>query len=453
MTPTATRTIRALLVAHLLFAGLGEAQKRVKPGWNLFTPAQDVQLGKEAAAEIEKQVKVVNDKRLTNYVAAMGRRLAQASPAPDYPYTFKVVADPSINAFALPGGPIYAHTGLITAADNEAQVAGVMAHEVGHVVLRHSTNRASKAQIFQIPLLLAGGYLNRKGGLLGGLAQIGIGFGINSVFMKYSRSAEKDADILGARMMAEVGYDPVEMANFFQKLEQAGGGGRMPQFFSDHPNPGNRVRYVSEELQYLPDRNYTKGSQREFEAMKARAAKVKAPEPAAGPTEPSGAGKSPAGSEGSNRYRAAGYEFVHPSSWKVYEANHGAAVTVVPPNGLVRTSDGSQGLARGVLAGYFTPESRGLGRGTDELIANFRSSNPGLTPLRNQRRQTSLRGQRAESLLMVGHSPLGRQNELIWLVTTERPNGLFYIAFVAPEGEYNQLRTQYQNMLRSVSFR
>ena len=209
--------ISRILLCLTLLTGIAAAQDRIKAGWNLFSPEQDVQLGKEAAAEIEKEVTVVNDKQLTDFVARIGKRLADASPAPDYPYTFKVVADPNINAFALPGGPIYIHTGLITSADNEAQVAGVVAHEVGHVALRHSTNQASKAQIFQIPLLLAGGMLDQKGGLLGSLSQIGIGFGLNSVFMKYSRSAEKDADILGARMMADVGYDPAEMATFFSE--------------------------------------------------------------------------------------------------------------------------------------------------------------------------------------------------------------------------------------------
>ena len=208
MKSMARYTLRGLPIAVILLAGLAEAQQRIKPGLNFFSPEQDVQLGREAAAEIEKQVSVVKDERLTQYVARIGKRLADASPAPEYPYTFKVVAHPAINAFALPGGPIYVHTGLITASDNEAQMAGVLAHEVGHVALRHSTNRASKAQMFQLPLVLAGGLLDKKGGMLGGLAQLGIGFGLNSMFLKYSRTAEKQADILGARMMADVGYGP-----------------------------------------------------------------------------------------------------------------------------------------------------------------------------------------------------------------------------------------------------
>ena len=367
-------TLRGLTAAVILLAGLAEAQQRIKPGLNLFSPEQDVQLGREAAAEIEKQVSVVKDNRLNQYVARIGKRLADASSAPEYPYTFKVVADPAINAFALPGGPIYVHTGLLTAADNEAQMAGVLAHEVGHVALRHSTNRASKAQMFQLPLLLAGGLFDKKGGMLAGLAQLGIGFGVNSMFLRYSRKAEKQADILVARMMAEVGYDPVEMARFFEKLEESGGGGRMPQFFSDHPNPGNRVRYVEEELQYLPARDYSKGSRREFAVMKARAAKVKAPKPKAESAPRGGAGN-PASAPGvTQRYRGASYELAVPSSWKVHEANQGASVTITLPNGMVRTPSGSPALVRGVMAGYFPSSGGSLRAATEELVAGLQNS-------------------------------------------------------------------------------
>ena len=117
--------------------------------------------------------------------------------------------------------------------------------------------------------------LGNKGGLLGSLSHIGVSFGLNSLFLKYSRNAEKDADILGASMLAEVGYDPIEMARFFEKLNGGSGGGRMSQFFSDHPSPGNRVRYVEEEVRELPSEKYTKGDTSEFRQMKERAAGIK----------------------------------------------------------------------------------------------------------------------------------------------------------------------------------
>jgi Zn-dependent protease with chaperone function len=432
--------------------GLAQAAREIKPGWNLFSREQDVQLGQEAVKEIEKEVQVVDDKQLTNYVAGLGKRLAANSQAPDYPYTFKVVADDSINAFALPGGPIYVHSGLITAADNEAQVAGVIAHEIGHVALRHSTHQISKARAWQIPLAIASGALGKSGGLLGSLGQMGIGFGVNSLFMKYSRDAEKDADLVGAHMMARTGYDAIEMARFFEKLQESGGGGGVPQFFSDHPSPGNRVAYVSEEVRQLPQGNYTKGSA-EFSKMKARAAKIKPSKPAAqSPPQPGAEqGAKPSGPEGFEPFRGRDYELAYPESWRVFAAKDGSSVTITPANGVVQQQGGA-GIARGILAGYFGTHSNSLSQATDELIADLQGSNPQLQPLRGQRRSLSLGGQAGEGVLLDGPSALPNQKELVWLVASSRPQGLFYVLMISPESEYNGLRGQFEQVVGSVRF-
>ncbi len=265
------------LVILLVTAGLfAQGPRPLRPGFNLFSREQDIQLGREAAAEIEKQVTVVNDPELESYVRRIGKKLASTPEAAGFPYSFKIVHDKTINAFALPGGPTYLHTGLLEAADNEAQVAGVMAHEIAHVALRHGTNQLSKANLIQLPALLAVWAAERKGSLWGQVAQLGVGLGANSVLLKYSRDAERDADLLGTRIMARAGYDPVEMARFFEKLE-ASGGPRALQFFSSHPNPGNRVKAVQAELQYLPAGPYTKGDPQEFQSIKRRVAAL--PEP------------------------------------------------------------------------------------------------------------------------------------------------------------------------------
>jgi predicted Zn-dependent protease len=263
--------LAALLTMILVQAAFGQ-RKTIRSGWNLFSTEQDIALGQEAAAEIETQVEVVDDQRLTEYIGRIGERLAAASQDFSYPSTFKVVADPSINVFALPGGPTYVNSGLIAAADNEVQLVGVMAHEIGHVVLRHSINQASKRSLFQLPAVLADGALGGSGGMLGSLANIGIGFGLNSVFMKYSRSAERDADIVGARMMAAAGYDLVQMAHFFEKLEEAGAASG-PQFLSDHPNLRNRVQYITEEIESYRDDSYTTTSPA-FADMRSRAVSI-----------------------------------------------------------------------------------------------------------------------------------------------------------------------------------
>ncbi|MGH9631010.1 MAG: M48 family metallopeptidase [Bryobacteraceae bacterium] len=246
------RALGALLV--LSFGALA-APREIKPGWNLFSKEQDIQLGREAAQEIEGKVQLVRDAQVQRYVQRIGERLASQPEADEYPYTFKVVKEDSINAFALPGGPTYIHTGLIKAADNEGQLAGVMAHEIAHVALRHGTHQASKANAVKLPAMLLGAIVGNDGGMVGQLAQLGIGLGANSILLKYSRDAERQADIHGARMMAKAGYNPIEMARFFEKLE-AEGGSRGPAWFSSHPNPGNRTKLIEEEIQQLPNKNY-----------------------------------------------------------------------------------------------------------------------------------------------------------------------------------------------------
>ncbi|PYY18558.1 MAG: hypothetical protein DMG61_00195 [Acidobacteria bacterium] len=237
----------------------------------------DVQVGQESAAQVRKQMTLVKDSFLNQYVNTVGKRLANAREAKDsgFPFTFEVVADPSINAFALPGGPMFINSGLLKSVDNEAQLAGVMGHEMSHVILRHGTNQASKSQMIQLPAVL--GSQMAGGSMMGQLAQLGIGLGANSVLLKFSRGAESQADLLGSHLMAESGYDPVQMAKFFEKLE-ADGGARGPQFFSDHPNPGNRQAAIQKEVTKMPQQNY--GYQTgQFQRMKQVAAAIKEPPP------------------------------------------------------------------------------------------------------------------------------------------------------------------------------
>src|SRR3990167_2327993 len=241
------RTAAAAL--YLFFAAVPPLRARIehKPGFNTFTPQQDIELGREAVREVEQQMPVVTDGQLSEYVNRLGKNLSRLAPGHRYPYQFKLINAKEINAFALPGGPIYIHTGIITAATSEAQLAGVLAHEICHVALRHSTNQASKAMLAQAPLAILGGVLS-GGGLAGQLAQLGIAFGANSAFLKFSRDAERQADELGAQILYDAGYDPKAMAEFFETIEKESGN-RAVEFLSSHPNPGNREKNI---LQLIP---------------------------------------------------------------------------------------------------------------------------------------------------------------------------------------------------------
>lgn len=271
-----------LLLASSLWA---QGPHRYQPGFNLFSKEQDVQLGRETAAEVRKQMTLANDPFLNEYVNRVGRRLVASQEAQEsrFPFSFEVVADPSINAFALPGGPMFINTGLLKAVDNEAQLAGVMGHEMSHVILRHGTNQASKRNLIQLPAVLAA-QMAGNSSMMGQLAQLGIGLGANSVFLKFSRSAESQADLMGSHLMAEAGYDPMEMARFFTKLSAQGGGarGEVAQFFSDHPNPDNREKAIEQEARVLPQQKYGYQSG-EFSRMKSAVSKIREPQPKAKP--------------------------------------------------------------------------------------------------------------------------------------------------------------------------
>ncbi len=265
-----------LLAISVLASAFCAAQglPKLKPGFNLFSKQQDIELGQAAATEVVQQLQIVPDPEMKSYLERIGRKLASQPQAADFPYSFTLVHEKSINAFALPGGPTFVHRGLILAADNEAQLAGVMAHEISHVALRHGTNQASKALGVQLLAGLLGGAVPGES-VWGQLSKLGIALGANSVLLKYSRTAEQQADLLGAQVMAGAGYNPIEMARFFEKL-QGQPGGRGLQFFSDHPNPGNRVQSVESITRYLPKRAYDADTG-QFARIKARVGRL--PEP------------------------------------------------------------------------------------------------------------------------------------------------------------------------------
>src|SRR5207302_2753063 len=215
------------------------------------------QLGLKVAAEVYKQMPVLPDSDpATQYIQQLGKKLQKVIPQQySWPYQFHVVQQKEINAFALPGGPIFINLGTITAADNEAELAGVMAHEMSHVYMQHSAKQMRKSTL---PSILSGlGQIAGQvlGGVGGAIASIGgqMASGLRS--MKYSREDEAQADAVGAIIMWKASYDPRAMAEFFQKLEKQGGAGG-PQFLSDHPNPGNRVAAVEREIRDWPQKNY-----------------------------------------------------------------------------------------------------------------------------------------------------------------------------------------------------
>src|SRR5690606_34383883 len=256
-TPRRIRGPRALAAALALVvaAVTTGAQTRIEPPKNKFTPEQDVELGREAAAEVRKQYPIIENRQVREYLDELGDRLVEHAPSqfhyPQFEYSFTPVNLKEINAFALPGGPMFVNRGMIEAAHGEGEVAGVMAHELSHVLLRHGTANATKAQGFQLGALagaIAGAVIG--GGWGEAIAQ-GTEFGLGTWLMKYSREYEKQADLLGAQIMARAGYDPRDLGRMFETIQSRGRGGAPPEWLSSHPDPGNRSRYIAEEASRL----------------------------------------------------------------------------------------------------------------------------------------------------------------------------------------------------------
>ncbi|HZS03676.1 MAG TPA: M48 family metallopeptidase [Blastocatellia bacterium] len=242
----------ALLALALVIAPFSAVAAGVRPGFNLFSPQQDYEIGRQSAQNVNRRLPLVNDSRAA-MVNRIGRRLAAAAPGARFPYEFRVVNDSAINAFALPGGFVYVNRGALDAARSENEVAAVLAHEIAHVSLRHGTNQASKAYLAQAGLGLIGGVLGGRGGNVGQIIGAVGGFGLNTLFLKYSRSAESQADLLGTQIMQRAGYDPRGMISFLQTIQRHSGR-RSVEFLSDHPNPENRIARLERSLRPSPRR-------------------------------------------------------------------------------------------------------------------------------------------------------------------------------------------------------
>jgi Zn-dependent protease with chaperone function len=423
----------------------------LQPGFNLFSKQQDIQLGQQAEQQVLQQYQQVRNPVLEDFVQRVGERLAQTPEARNSGFQFRyyVLNANEVNAFALPGGPVNVFTGLIKETDNEGEFAGVLAHEMSHVILRHGTNQASKANLMQIPAALAGAALG--GGAMGQLAQVGLGLGLNGLFLKYSRTDESQADALGTRLMAEAGYNPIEMADFFEKLQAKGGAG-VPQFLSDHPNPGNRVKAVQQEIQGLPHYQYGFATG-EFQQAKAQVGQLPPP-----PKNPRQTSQGPINTDGASsgvgyqRLQTQRFTMEYPNDWQVYGDQQSSSITIAPRQGIVQGGNGGAAVGLGAIVSYFFPESQNenLSQATADLVHHLHSENPGMQESSGQRR-VRVGGSTGIATQLTSNSPFGgAENDI--LVTAARPEGVFYVVLIAPERNWSELQPVFGRMLDSIRF-
>ena len=414
-----------------------------------------------------------NSQRIDKYVERVGAILAAAIPPEfqhsEFHYDFSVVNASDINAFALPGGPMFVNRGMIEAAHNEGEMAGVMAHELSHVALRHGTAQATKAQGLGVQLGTIGGAILGAiiGGNAGEVVAQGTQLGFGAYLLKFSREYETQADVLGAQILARAGYDPMDLARMFETIEKQGGSSG-PEWLSSHPNPGNREQRISQEAGQLKIANGGRRSQSaEFPQIQSslkrmppaktmsEIAKSGNPNPNtdSGPRYPNDSRIRTNVELPSNRYRtfeSTGFFRISvPDNWKQFGDN--ASVTFAP-EGAYGNQDGESVFTHGAIVGVVEVSANNLQQASDQYISGVLQGNSYLkTPGGYQNKR--LDGHQALMRRLSGTSRITNQQEIVDIYTTMLNNRqLFYIVQVVPGNLQRQYSRAFGEMVQSLTF-
>ncbi len=453
----------ALVWTMVMMPAAAIGQTRISMPKNKYSIQDDIKLGRQASAEVEQKMPILNDPEATAYVAEVGRRLVAAIPPqfqhPEFRYQFKIVNASDINAFALPGGYMYVNRGMIEAAKNEGEMAGVMAHELSHVALRHGTAQATKQSNPLNQILGIGAVLG--GAVLGGQTGAALGSTLfQGYLLKYSREYETQADTLGAQIMARAGYDPRDLANMFKTIERQSSGGGTPEFLSDHPNPENRYENINREAQMLRVSPNPIENTREFERIQSRLRGMSPAQSSAqisqnAQNNPQGRTENPMAngryesrvdypSARTTSYTGANLFRVNvPENWQVFETQN--TVNFAPQGAY-----GSNGITRGVMLGVTQTQNNDLGNATQEYVNGILQSNNYLRQDSNFSRATLAR-RNAYATVLSGRSPVTGQIEVVNIYTTQLNNGsLMYVAAVVPQNESSRYNAAFRNFLSSL---
>jgi beta-barrel assembly-enhancing protease len=460
-------------IALLLCTVMAVAQgTKITPPKNGYKPSDDVQIGREAAAQVSKELPLLPENGdADTYVERVGAVLAAAIPAEfqhsEFRYTFSVVNASDINAFALPGGPMFVNRGMIEAARSEGEMAGVMAHEISHVALRHGTAQATKSQGAGVQLGAIGGAILGAiiGGNVGDIVTQGTQIGVGAYLMKYSREYETQADVLGAQILARAGYDPLDLARMFETIEKEGGN-RGPEWLSSHPNPGNRQERIAQEARLLRVSAARHNQSSEFSAIQTSLKRMPAartmseiassnpqPNTGSGSRYPDDARVGGDVAPPSTRYRIFDSELFRisvPENWM--ESGDNTSVTFAP-DGAYGNQGGESVFTHGAIVGIADVSASDLQSASDKYISGILQGNSYLTA-DGRYQQTRLDGRKALARRLSGVSRITNQTEVVDVYTTMLSNRqLFYVLQVTPANARRQYTKAFNDMLRSLRFK
>ena len=467
-----SRTLLVLALAVPAFASSASAQRTPKQAdvrvqkTNLSRD-QELQIGKQFAGQVEREVEVIHNPEIETWLNKIGQNLAKTPQANAYPYYFKLVNDDSVNAFALPGGPMYVHTGLLKAADSEGEVAGVLAHEMSHVALRHGAAQITKQQtygaLFQVIGLAAGTLTadqNGQCGLVCQISQAGASLGENSLIMKFSRGYEHDADLNGARMMSSAGYDPIQLPQFFEKLEKTQGTAAEPKglalWLADHPPTGSRIQYVSDDIKFYPQRSYAT-STGDFTRIKKQLATIPPPRPQPGKLILAKQGATPRTNlpTGLKDYSANGFSIAYPADWQVGQAQPGSSLYLIPQGGVAKDQNGGVELLSGAMIDYYVPQagasSTNLDTSTREFLDGLQKGDANLKSAKPER--VDIAGKPALRTRITTKTSLQQEpDQVVYLYTVPRPSGLWYIVLATQPSKLNAFDPVAAQMVQTIQF-
>lgn len=458
----------ALLAGAVVFvpvvrpAGAQVALKRTPSGFNLFSVEQDIEVGRRSAAEFERQLPLAGSARTEQFLASVVSLLAAQAPGPNYPYRVRACTSDQVHAFVLPGGPIFISRGLIDLARSEGELAGVIAHSMAHVALRHGTARASKAYLAKGGVGALGGLVSRSS-LPGVINAVG-GFGMDAAFLTFGPAEEYEADALGAELMAKAGYDPVAMATILATLRRERS--RTPavdRFFGSHPSAPDRetrIRNLANILERGGSREIVGGFSRIRWRAAAPASSMTSRNIAQGTVasaSPPVTLDVPAPSSRFVRFSHpdAFLAIDHPANWDA--SSSGFAVSFAPPGGVVDGNNGQPNLLNGLIVNYYAPfeseverwnnslkrhyapfEDRTRQRGvledaTDDLVRQILNANSYLNAANGTARPEVVDGSRGYSVRLSGRSPVTGEVERVTVYTRLLPDdNVVYMACVAP---------------------
>ena len=414
---------------------------------NFFSLKQDIEIGSESSKEAEQLLPLVRDDA---YLRGIGERLIQNRSIPALRYRFRIVNSKDVNSLGFPGGPIYIYRGLLQSASNDDELAAILAHELGHIASRHGTEQLSRQLIVQAPIAIAAG-LTATEAWKEQLGKLGISFGIDAPFLRYSRDQELEASLMALQLMSDARFDPNAFRTLLEKVNevQTGEPSRAPAFIFNHPQSETLAQEIAEEIERFVGVRHAHASA-EFRAFRAGLQKLAYPLAKNAAAEPPSDSTAKIFTHPQDYYRL-GY----PDGWQVTRTGTNGAI-ITPVDG-VQSSRNGDDVTHGVMFDLFdiaVPDrSLTLEQATNRLIVFLRQRNQSLRIVPGAQTQTLISDEPGVRTVMIGKGNSSNSSEVVWVVTRLYYQSLFYMVFVAPEDEFATYQPTFEQMIRSVRLR